>query len=168
MTRKELVLRLAIAGLAAIVAAACVVLLANFAALRQFEADPSCTAASPESSVDVSTGACVRRQIRINYTLAGSAGRSGSAHYIAFIDDNGRSQTAQIVREDSVFVQMFHPGDSTFAVYYQARPIRIAFRQYWLTTEDDPHRLILKTEILFAIGLVIYAICAWRVYLRTA
>jgi hypothetical protein len=39
------------------------------------------------------------------------------------------------VREDSVFVQMFHPGVSTFAVCYQARPIRIAFRQYWLTTE---------------------------------
>jgi uncharacterized membrane protein (DUF485 family) len=168
VTRKEFVLRLAIGGLVAIVAAACVVLYGKYTALHQFDADPSCTAMSPELPVAVPSGACVRRQIRISSTRAASVGRSGSAHYIVLVDDNGRSVIAQIVREDSVFVQMFHPGDATFAVYYQDRPIRIAFRQYWLTTEDDPHRLVLKTEILFAIGLVLFAIIAWRVYLRTS
>ncbi len=167
MTRKEFVYRLAIGGLAAIVAAACIVLFAKYGELRQFDADPTCTSSSPESPINVSAGACVRRQIRIANTRSASVGRSSSAHYIEFIDDNAISRTAQIVREDAVFVQMFHPGDSTFALYYQGQPIRIAFRQYWLTTEDFPSRAIVKIEILFAIALVVYAIIAWRVYLRT-
>src|SRR5580704_13953684 len=104
VTRKEFVLRLAIGGLVAIVAAACVVLSAKYSALRQFDADPSCTAISPESPVAVPAGSCVRRQIRINVTRAASGGGSGSPHYMAFLDDNGRTQTAQIVREDAVFV----------------------------------------------------------------
>jgi hypothetical protein len=167
VSRKELVLRVAIAGLALIIVAAGLLISPKLAALRQFDADPSCTALSPESPVAVPAGACVRRTIRINSTRASSVGRSGSAHYIAYIDDSGGSHTAQIVREDSVFVQMFHPGDATFALYYQDRAIRIAFRQYWLTTEDDPHRAMLKTIILTALVLVLYALIAWRVYLRT-
>ena len=155
------------AGLVAIIIAAGMVLSAKHDALRRFDADPSCAANSPESRGAVPAGDCMLRQIRIANTWAGSVGRSGTAHYIAYIDDSGINHTAQIVHEDSVFVQMFHPDDETTAVYYQGTPIRIAFRQYWVTTEDDPHRAMRKTIILAAIVLALYVVVAGTVYLRT-
>ena len=167
MDRKSVILRVAIAGFAAIVAVVSVVISGKFASLRQFDADPTCTVSSPESPVGASVGACVRRPIRIRDTRAASAGRSGTARYIAFIDADAQNQTAQIVPDDTVFVQMFHPGDATFALYYEEQPVRIAFRQYWLRTEADPRRAIFKSEILSAIILVLYALVARLLYVRT-
>jgi hypothetical protein len=163
MDRKSTVLRWAILGFGVIITAGFALLFTQFATVRRFDADPSCRAANAR----VVTGACVLRPVRIARTMANSVGRSGRAHYVAFYDDNGAMKVAQIVPADTVFVQMFHPGDTVDAVFFQGQAVRIAFRQYWLQTEADPHRVVFKIELILAITVAVFAIVATTVYQRT-
>lgn len=163
MEQKSAILRWAVLGLAVILTAGLAFLFTQFATVGRFDADPSCRAANE----GVVTGACVLLPVRIARTMANSEGRSGRAHYIAFNDENGAMKVAQIVPADAVFVQMFHPGDMVDALFFEGQPVRIAFRQYWLETEADPHRVAFKIELIIAIALAVFATLATTVYLRT-
>jgi hypothetical protein len=163
MDPKNTVLRWAVLGFAVILTAGFAFLFTQFATVGRFDADPSCRAANE----GVVTGACVLRPVRIARTMANSVGRSGRAHYVAFYDESGAMQVAQIVPADTVFVQMFHPDDLVDAVFFDGHAVRIAFRQYWLQTEADPHRVVFKIELILAIAVAVFATIATMVYLRT-
>lgn len=167
MINKQVVLRVGLALLVLNAIIAAVILMPKVAAVKSFDGDPTCAKAQLQTGrPSEANGACTREAIRIARTWSSQVGKGAHAYNVVFSDATGASYDVAIAPEDGVFWQMLHAGDGTEAVFNAQRPVWIAYRQYWLETEDNPHRAVFKTALVLSIEAGMLAILLGILYCR--
>lgn len=167
MSSKTIVLRAALAGLALYIVVATLVIGERLAALHRFDDDPSCSSISPSlPSGETATGACDRRPITVAQAWSRQTSRGGRSYFVSFAASDGTRDQVEITPHDAATIVLVTSGYKTSALYFDGRPVRVAFRQDWLATEYDPHWATFKTEVVLGIVLAIYLTFAASLYAR--